>query len=136
MNRRHFIKMTGMSVIAALATQFIAACGGGSSSGGTDSGDSSDIWESYTVSGTSGGVTKTYTVEIDYNHSHSATALRVTTFESATTNNSIQGTSLHTHTFDLTAGNVTTLGSVGGVVTVTASVVESHPHNVRITRTA
>jgi hypothetical protein len=138
MNRRNFIRVIGLGAVATLASQLLAACGGSggsSSSGGSGTSSDSDIWESYTVTGSASGVTKTYTVEIDYNHFHSAAALSITTFASATSNNSIQGTSTHPHYFDISSANVTTLSTVGGVITVTSTTNSDHPHNVRITRT-
>lgn len=131
MNRRKFIQIIGLGFIATLSSNLLTACGGSGSSASGSGDDTGSDWESYTVSGSG----KTYTVEIDFNHSHSATALSVSTFASASASNSIQGTSLHDHTFSVSSTDVTTLNSVGGTVTIVASVNEGHPHNVRVTRT-
>jgi hypothetical protein len=146
MNRRKFLQFAGFSVIAALGSQILAACGGGGASSGSGSGssgagsgctsDPNTAWETCTVSGSSGGVTKSYTVEIEDNHSHNATAFTVATFETAGTNLTIKGNSEHPHYIDISSANVATLGTVGGVVTLVSTVQSGHPHNVRVTRTA
>lgn len=140
MNRRKFLKLTGMSILATAASQILAACGG--SGGGAE--EPVVQWTAFTVTDTASG---TYKVEIEYYHQHDLSA--VTALYSGASysgnlltymqNNSINiaGTGGHTHYYQLTAGEVSTLGTVGGTVTVVANTGNSdHTHNVRITKTA
>ena len=141
MNRRKFLKLTGMSILATAASQILAACGG--SGGGTE--EPVVQWTAFTVTDTSSG---TYKVEIEYYHQHDLSA--VTALYSGASYSgdlltymqtypiNIAGAGGHTHYFQLDSTEVSTLGgAVGSTVTVEADMGNSdHKHYVRITKTA
>ncbi len=144
MDRRKFIKLTGMSILATAASQILAACGGGGG-GGTE--EPVVQWTEFTVTETGQVTNRTFKVEIEYYHYHNmsvVTGSGTTYAGDALTYMSsnqidIAGTGGHPHYFQLSAGEATTLSTNGGTVTVVANNaggLSDHTHNVRITRTA
>lgn len=142
MNRRKFLQLTGLSILATAASQLLAACGGGESAA-----EPVVQWTEFTVVDTGSG---TYKVEIEYYHQHNLSALtalytgnsysgNVLTYMQSNQVN-IAGQGGHSHYFQLSSANVTTLsGAVGSTVTIVAdnaSGASDHTHNMRITKTA
>ncbi len=144
MNRRKFLQLTGMSILATAASQLLAACGGGG--GGAE--EPAVQWTEFTITETGNTpANRTFKVEIEYYHQHDmsdVTGAGATYSGDALTYMSgqdidIAGTGGHPHYFRLTAQNVTDLSALQGTVTVianNASGASDHTHNVRITRTA
>ena len=147
MNRRKFLQVTGLGIVATLASQILAACGGGSSGGSTTADE--DVQYIFTVSGpvNSGAQTAVYRFEIGTQHSLAQRhATEATAYQSAMTaaqlwndagsnpgSVQIQGYSGHPHTVSIPQAGIRT---VGQAVTITSSVNSDHPHDCIITLTS
>ena len=144
MNRRKFIKFASLSALAAIGSQLLAACGGGSSSSGSGTGgsDSGGDSETFTVTGSvnSGSQTGTYSFVIGSQHSaaqkHNTAAVTATMLWNDAGSNpynvQIQGLSGHPHTVSIPQAGIRSLNSAQ---TISSSTDSDHDHSCIITLT-